>query len=423
MHIPQWGSGVQRAVRTPASLLLTHPCPHSPVPTACLCRREDSRDPTWAGLGGRAHLAQGCCPGQGWARLPGHELRSPIRSAPCSKCLLRITCACSSVQIQWDPASVRFLGAAQPSMGTLGITGLEEGTVPTRAELGFLSMCTTSPTPTHESSILSLSLIHTHTHICTYMHTLIHTDMLTQTHTHVHTYTDTHSHRHTQRHRHTHSHIHTHCYTLIHTQIHTHSHIHAHAHTIILLHTHAHTHMLTHTHMLIHTQTHTHTRSHRHTLSYTHTDSLIHTRTLIQTFSHTHTRTLMYMHTLTQTHSLIHTDTHTLSYTHTETHTYTLLHLHTHTLSLTHTQTHTVCSRAHRVRIQVQAPLALTPVCTGPPLLFLRGLSPAAPAAARVPQARGGTHPCFELSWEPGAPWHQQRRPPALTDLLRTAGT
>ncbi|KAG5214482.1 hypothetical protein JEQ12_000058 [Ovis aries] len=36
-------------------------------------------------------------------------------------------------------------------MGTLGITGLEEGTVPTRAELGFPSMCTASPTPTHES--------------------------------------------------------------------------------------------------------------------------------------------------------------------------------------------------------------------------------------------------------------------------------
>lgn len=199
MHIPQRGLGVQRAVRTPASLLLTHPCPHSPVPTSCLCHREDSRDPTWAGLGGRAHLAQGCCPELGWTRLPGHEVQSPIRSAPCSKCLLRITCACSSVQIQWDPVSACFLGAAQPSMGMLGITGLEWGTVPTQAELGFLSMCTTGPTPTHESGILSLSLSYTHTLTYAHTRTLIHTHR----HAHTDTYTCSHVHRHplTQTHR------------------------------------------------------------------------------------------------------------------------------------------------------------------------------------------------------------------------------
>ena len=425
MHIPQRGLGVQRAVRTPASLLLTHPCPHSPVPTSCLCHREDSRDPTWAGLGGRAHLAQGCCPELGWTRLPGHEVQSPIRSAPCSKCLLRITCACSSVQIQWDPVSACFLGAAQPSMGMLGITGLEWGTVPTQAELGFLSMCTTGPTPTHESGILSLSLSYTHTLTYAHTRTLIHTHR----HAHTDTYTCSHVHRHplTQIHTETQTHTlsyihtqtllhtHTHTFSLIYTQIHTQSYFYTH----MLIHTRSHR----HTHTVSYTHRHTHTRSHRHTLSHTHTQTLLYTHTRLHRHSLIHIHGLSHVHTHSYIDTLSHTHRHTHSFIHThrDTHIHSLTH--THSLSLSHTQTHTVRSRAHRVRIQVQAALALTSVRTGPPLFFLRGLSPAAPAAARIPRAWDGTHPCCELSWEPGAPWHQRRRPPALTDLLRTAGT
>lgn len=135
-----------------------------------------------AGLGGMPPK-RGLLPRAGLGSPPWPRAPVPLRLAPCSKCLLSITCACrlcrpGGILHLQVLVSGCFLGAARPSVGTLGITGLG-GTMPTRVELGFPSMCTTGPTATRESGILCLCLIHTcvrtHTHADIHTHTLTHT--------------------------------------------------------------------------------------------------------------------------------------------------------------------------------------------------------------------------------------------------------
>ena len=193
-------------------------------------------------------------------------------------------------------------------------------------------------------------------------------------------------------------------------------------------------HTCTHTHMLIHR--HTHTRSHRHTLSHTHTQTLLYTHAHLYRHSLIHIHGLSHVHAHTYTDTLSYTQTHAFIHTHTDTHIHSLTLKHTLSLSHTHTD-------AHRLLTSTQGedsgsgPPGLDPCLHwAPSPLPPRALSccpssspgPASPGRdtrllRALLGARGGTHACFELSWEPGAPWHQRRRLPALTDLLRTAGT
>lgn len=126
--------GSQRAVRTPASLRLTHPCPHSPVPTALPLSQGGFPGSYLGWAEGCAHLAQGCC--QSWAGLASLAASSGPQYAQLRASASPVHHLCLQFWADLVGSCVCVLSQGTLGLdGTLGITGAGGGDSAHPAEL------------------------------------------------------------------------------------------------------------------------------------------------------------------------------------------------------------------------------------------------------------------------------------------------